>query len=234
MSDHQATVPINEMFRAFQGEGVHLGRPAYFIRTHGCPVQCPWCDSAGTWNPGHIPEGIKRMRADEILDEVTRHQNADFLVLTGGEPTIHAGIRSIVPELASFRPVHLETSGAFPIPDVFEWVTVSPKDGIDQTNLDLALGKADEIKLIIEKPEDIERWLNRIARHVDASTIWLHPEWSHREDPHVLNAISRAVQSEGRLDLRAGWQIHKLYGVDQLDPGSRPNVPLGGDESRGY
>src|SRR5690606_10755697 len=50
--------PVHEQFHTWQGEGVHMGRSAYFIRTFGCPVKCPWCDSAGTWHPDHIPAKV--------------------------------------------------------------------------------------------------------------------------------------------------------------------------------
>ena len=44
-------LPIHEQFYTFQGEGTHSGQSAYFIRTFGCPIHCPWCDSSGTWHP---------------------------------------------------------------------------------------------------------------------------------------------------------------------------------------
>ena len=34
-------LPIYEQFFTWQGEGIHQGRSAYFIRTFGCPVHCP-------------------------------------------------------------------------------------------------------------------------------------------------------------------------------------------------
>ena len=42
--------------------------------------------------------------------------------------------------------------------------------------------------------------------------VWLHPEWSRRGDPAVLSAISEWVVSHG-FPFRAGWQLHKLFGV---------------------
>ena len=81
-------LPIHEQFYTFQGEGVHAGRAAYFIRTFGCPVHCHWCDSAGTWHPDYIPEKIERWSSQDLAAEVAKTK-AEFVVVTGGEPAIH-------------------------------------------------------------------------------------------------------------------------------------------------
>ncbi|MDI1320368.1 MAG: 7-carboxy-7-deazaguanine synthase QueE, partial [bacterium] len=93
--------------------------------------------------------------------------------------------------------------------------------------------RADEIKLIVEDPTSIEKWLEQLAPSFTGQVIWLHPEWSKREDPAVLDAISTAVKKCGH-PLRAGYQMHRLYHVDRLDAGARPNIPLGGDVRMGY
>lgn len=36
--------PVMEHFYTIQGEGVHAGKPAYFVRLAGCDVGCVWCD----------------------------------------------------------------------------------------------------------------------------------------------------------------------------------------------
>ena len=51
--------PVNETFLSWQGEGVHLGRKAFFIRLQGCPVKCAWCDSASTWHPQFVPKQVR-------------------------------------------------------------------------------------------------------------------------------------------------------------------------------
>ncbi|MGK0176927.1 MAG: 7-carboxy-7-deazaguanine synthase, partial [Lentimonas sp.] len=119
-------LPIHERFYSFQGEGVHAGRAAYFIRTFGCPVHCPWCDSAGTWHPDYIPKKIARFEPEELAAEAAKTA-AEFTVITGGEPTIH-DLTNLTEELhAVGQKVHLETSGAFAIKGTFDWITLSPK-----------------------------------------------------------------------------------------------------------
>ena len=107
-------LPIHEQFYTFQGEGAHAGRAAYFIRTFGCPVHCPWCDSAGTWHTDYIPDKVERFAVDTLVAEVVKTK-AEFVVVTGGEPAIH-DLAPLVDALHKIgRAVHLETSGAFKI-----------------------------------------------------------------------------------------------------------------------
>jgi len=230
------TFLIHEMFHTFQGEGEHMGKPAFFVRTFGCPVKCPWCDSAGTWHPRHIPKDVQRLTSREIAD-LAHGAAVDIVVITGGEPAIH----NLFPLTHALHEhglsVHLETSGGFELQGGFDWVTVSPKRW--KCPLPSVVRMADEFKVIVEAPEDIEFYWNMLLTAdyspppEEEPPIWLHPEWGHREDPIVLNAISEAVKAN-RYPFRAGWQLHKLYRVDSLDNRTRPLVPLGGDEKKGY
>jgi 7-carboxy-7-deazaguanine synthase len=231
------TYPIHERFTAFQGEGVHLGRKAFFIRTFGCPVRCPWCDSAGTWHKGWIPKDVERVGVEGLVAGASE-ANPDFVVITGGEPTVHdLGPLCFGLGLAGHR-VHLETCGAFKIdlPGV-DWVTISPKWDKLPTKENI-LG-AQEFKLIVEEGTSILSWVEKLSEIIGGDFIdhcrkgkvpvWLHPEWSRRSDADVLGSISKRVVGEGS-PFRAGWQVHKLYKVDALDPRARPPAPLGGNE----
>lgn len=219
-------LPIHERFYTFQGEGVHAGRAAYFIRTFGCPVHCPWCDSAGTWHPEHIPKSINRLAPESLATEASE-TNAEFTVITGGEPTIH-DLTELTQLLHSAgQRVHLETSGAFPIKGSFDWITLSPKRW--KLPLESAIRQADEIKLIIDKLSAIEEYVSQMEKRTpyfkNSCAVWLHPEWSQRDNPEILNGITEWVKAYGS-PYRAGWQIHKNYAADQLDPRSVPPVEL--------
>lgn len=229
-------IPIHERFFSWQGEGVHMGRSAFFIRTYGCPVKCPWCDSAGTWHPGYQPTQLQKVEATTLVREAMLCAPS-FVVITGGEPTIY----DLYPLTRALRdaglPVHLETSGAFQIKGTFDWITLSPKRNAPPLPLSVAL--ANEYKFIVEAPEDIVHWTKTIFldrgysdTELRGRPVWLHPEWSHREDPVALKAITDAVKRNPMY--RAGWQLHKLYRADLLDPRSAPAVPLGGNPELGY
>lgn len=224
------TLPIYETFHSWQGEGLHLGRSACFIRLHGCPLHCPWCDSAGTWHPDYTPTTVRRLHVDELVAWV-REQSPELVVLTGGEPAIHDLCDLTAALQAAGFPVHLETSGAFPLKGSFDWITLSPKRVREP--LPQVLAVADEQKWIIEKPEDLDYWWNALRDQIGTSPVWLHPEWSRREDANVLVSITNWIKRH-KAPFRAGWQLHKLFRADELDPCSAQAVPLGGNPKRGY
>lgn len=205
-----AEFPVFEIFHSWQGEGVHVGRSAFFIRLFGCPIRCEWCDSAETWDV-RAAARVAHFSA-EFLAEKAASAHPDFVVLTGGEPAIH-NLSPLCEALhARGLRVHIETSGAFPIRGAVDWLTLSPK----ANRLPLAenLARASELKLIISEPRELEFWAEKISREsvpADAP-IWLHPEWSQRENPAVLGAISAWVCARG-FPFRAGWQLHKIFNV---------------------
>jgi organic radical activating enzyme len=189
------TIPVHECFYTWQGgEGVHMGRAAYFIRTFGCPIRCPWCDSAGTWHPDFVPKDIQRLLPDQLVEMATRHK-PDFVVVTGGEPTVH-DLGPLTDALhGAGLPVHLETSGAFEIRGGFDWVTVSPKWW--KQPLGKNIRRANELKIIVEDANSIDRWMDQIRTFVQTTHVWLHPEWSQRENQAVLQSISDYVKMHG-------------------------------------
>lgn len=222
-------LPVHERFYSFQGEGAYAGRAAYFIRTFGCPVHCPWCDSAGTWHPNYMPKAIDRFTTTELAAEAAKTK-AEFTVITGGEPTIH-DLTELTDSLHSVgQKVHLETSGAFPLKGNFDWITLSPK----RWKLPLTdnLDCADEFKLIIDQPGAIEEYVSLLADD-NERPIWLHPEWSHCKNSELLDYITEWVKAHG-APYRAGWQLHKNYAADLLDKRSAPVVPLGGIPEKGF
>lgn len=227
--------PVYERFYTWQGEGVHLGRAAYFIRLYGCPQACPWCDSAGTWHRDYRPDGVTLMDADELA-EVVRTESPDgaVVVVTGGEPILF-DLAPLTDTLhAQGRRVHIETSGIAPLRGALDWVTLSPKP-FGQPPLPDVVARADEVKIIVHDPGDIQAGLDTLTGLPEKAVIWLHPEWSkaRERDLTVLNAITQAVKENPRL--RAGYQMHKLYRADDLDAHSDKRlIPLGGNAALGY
>jgi 7-carboxy-7-deazaguanine synthase len=191
--------PVNERFVSWQGEGVHSGKRAHFIRLQGCDLRCSWCDSSDTWT-GARPT----FSADELAADIP---TGALVIVTGGEPCIHDLNPLCRALLGRFR--HLETAGHRPITGNWAWVTLSPKPG--KAPLPESVARADEFKVIVSEPDDIARGLEVIRGRQSSSPVWLHPEWSQRASTVVLSAIIDAVESVAGV--RAGYQLHKLYGV---------------------
>jgi len=227
--------PVYERFYTWQGEGVHLGAAAYFIRLYGCPQACPWCDSAGTWHQDFRPEGVTLMSAHELAAVVAQDSpGGAFVVITGGEPILF-DLAPLVDALHALgRKVHIETSGIAPLRGDLDWVTLSPKPFGTWPTPEV-VARADEVKIIVHDVADIQAGLDTLAGLKPEAVIWLHPEWSRarERDMTVLNAITDAVKANPRL--RAGYQMHKLYRADELDAHSDKRlVPLGGNRELGY
>lgn len=231
------TYPIHEIFHSFQGEGLHTGRSAAFIRLFGCPVHCPWCDSAGTWHKDHVPKHIVKLAPDSIYARVMETP-PDIVVITGGEPTIH-NLSPLVEYLTDHLPrpteIHLETSGAFEFgPRLFDWITVSPKKW--KMPLVSSLQAANEIKIILDSYVDLSFYISQTRAHWNPEAIVrLHPEWGafNRDPENLKKVITQYVKEHGK-PFRAGFQLHKIYKADTLDMNSRLPVPLGGDPKQGY
>jgi len=106
---------INEIFYTLQGEGFNVGKPAIFVRTAGCNLRCNWCDTKyASW----FPEG-NDMTVNKIVQAINDANpdavphNHISVVITGGEPMIHAvQLADLVKRLRADRyQVTIETAG---------------------------------------------------------------------------------------------------------------------------
>lgn len=225
---------INERFMSWQGEGVHSGRAAYFVRLHGCDQQCHFCDSAGTWHRNWIPDHVERLTATGLAAALPVFKPFAFTVLTGGEPALYdlAPLVDAIRETTN-RPVHLETAGHKPITAFPNWITLSPKPFAAPPLADNVF-RANEFKLIIENEESLERGLESIVGRSSVAPIWLHPEWSKRNDQRIMDLITNTVVERGE-PFRAGFQTHKLFRADLTDPmADHRLIPLGGRLANGF
>lgn len=115
---------LNELYTAFQGEGPRLGIEAVFIRLHGCPVQCAWCDTAFTWDGSETGERLTPVEIGRRALELAAEKSIRHFVITGGEPAIYKDLGDLVATLlapaspASLKrhTVEIETSAALPPP----------------------------------------------------------------------------------------------------------------------
>jgi 7-carboxy-7-deazaguanine synthase len=121
------TLPISEIFRSIQGEGLSAGTPAHFVRLQGCTVGCAWCDTKYAWTA----DGGEVLTSDAVWARARALGPAPLLVVTGGEPLEFPGLPVLLADaLTRWERVEVETSGiAPPIPDAtgrLAW-NVSPK-----------------------------------------------------------------------------------------------------------
>lgn len=169
-----ALLPLVEDFYSIQGEGYHTGKAAYFIRLGGCDVGCRWCDAKESWNPKIHPP----VQVDVIVDRAVACA-AKSIVITGGEPLLYELSPLCMALHSKGLEIFLETSGSSPFSGEFDWVCLSPK--LRKHPLESAYSRADELKVVIERAEDLV-WAEECAAKVSQSCLlYLQPEWSHAE-----------------------------------------------------
>jgi len=151
----ELSLPVVETFHSLQGEGLHAGRSAFFIRLAGCSVGCSWCDTRHSWQAEDHPRRSLQELEQELAGAAAA--GAAFAVLTGGEPLEHdlGPLYELLAAAAVPLPLHLETSGADPVvlSGRFAWITLSPKRHRPPTTELLAA--CDELKVVVHEPADL-------------------------------------------------------------------------------
>lgn len=167
-------LPVMEHFYTIQGEGAHTGKAAYFIRLGGCDVGCHWCDVKESWDPNLHP----LMNTDAIAEIAASH--CKTIVLTGGEPLMW-NLEALTRKLKYLGcTIHIETSGAYGMSGVLDWITLSPKKtGLPKMDI---YTKAHELKVIIFNNNDFNFAMEQAEKvNVDCK-LYLQSEWSKREE----------------------------------------------------
>jgi len=115
-------LPLMEEFYTIQGEGFHSGKAAYFIRIGGCDVGCHWCDVKESWDASLHP----LTNVDEVVNNALTYPSR-AVVVTGGEPSMY-NLEYITTQLKNKGiQTFIETSGAYPLTGIWDWVCLSPK-----------------------------------------------------------------------------------------------------------
>lgn len=195
---------INEIFYSLQGEGHHTGYPSVFVRFSGCNMKCSFCD---TDHHDGIP-----MTDDEIVRAVNLYK-ADWIVLTGGEPALWIDSDFVrLLKKATGKKVAIETNGSLPVPEEIDWVTVSPKCGMDGAGeYEIKAGRANEVK-VIDLGQPLERYFTLPC--VGADTImYLQPCYVADPDERVQNRLRTVgrVLSDPRWTLSV--QMHRFLDI---------------------
>jgi 7-carboxy-7-deazaguanine synthase len=210
-------LPVVETFHSLQGEGIHAGRSAFFIRLAGCGVGCSWCDTKHSWPEASHPQLAVIELARQGRAAVAA--GAAFVVITGGEPLHHnlndlcgalrAGIKS---PTGAPVPLHLETSGVDPLSGCFDWITLSPKSHRPPTTELLA--SCHELKVVVHGAADLAfaEAMAAAAKGLRAAgnqpALLLQPGWDSQSGQALATAhVLRHPQ--WRLSL----QSHKWLGL---------------------
>ena len=194
-------LPIMEAFYTIQGEGFHKGTASYFIRTGGCDVGCHWCDVKESWNENSHPI----ISVEEIVKKSAGF--SECVVVTGGEPLMW-NMDPLTKALKKLgKKTHIETSGAYPLTGVWDWVCLSPKKA--KLPIEDAYNHAQELKIIIYNNHDF-KFAEQEAKKVNKNAIlYLQPEWGKREEMMSLMVDFVKKNPKWKISL----QTHKYLNI---------------------
>jgi 7-carboxy-7-deazaguanine synthase len=73
-------------FDTIQGEGIHTGHPAAFLRLQHCTLNCVWCDTTEVWRAGNPYTVTELLDMMEFSGLVMKLNEGQHLIFTGGSP----------------------------------------------------------------------------------------------------------------------------------------------------
>ncbi len=196
---------INEIFYSLQGEGHHTGYPSVFIRFSGCNLQCPFCDTRHN-------EGVA-MTDTDIIRAVNLYK-ADWVVLTGGEPSLFIDEEFIrLLHQATGKKIAIETNGTHELPKGIDWITVSPKVGIEEMigNPDIKVATADEIK-VVDVGQNLEAYFDLPCKG-EKTLMYLQPCYvadNKMRESNTMRTVRRVLQ-DPRWTM--SLQTHRYLGI---------------------
>lgn len=207
---------VKEIFLTLQGEGVHAGRRAVFLRFTGCNLWtgreedraiavCQFCDTdfvgMNGANGGRYDADALAAKVAEIWGEGS---NSRYVVMTGGEPMLQVDDGIVDALHAEGFTIAIESNGTLPVHPGIDWVCISPKAGSD-----VVQHQGNELKLVWPQPGSdtaaMEAW--------NFDNFLIQPMDSGNADSNRANveAATRFVMDHPKW--RLSLQNHKILGL---------------------
>ena len=205
---------VKEMFLTLQGEGVHAGRRAVFVRFAGCNLWsgreqdratavCRFCDTdfVGTDGLGGGKFADAAALAGAAAAFWGEGAEGRFVVLTGGEPMLQIDDALVDALHAQGFEIAIESNGTIAVHPGIDWVCISPKAGSH-----VVQRSGDELKLVWPQtgidPAELATWNfgallvqpmdcgnaadNEAAREAAIALVMADPRWRLSLQTHKL------------------------------------------------
>ena len=184
-----------EIFYSVQGEGFRMGTQNIFVRFSHCNLSCSFCDTP--YNEINLVLSEK-----ELIEKISSFPCKN-IIFTGGEPTL-ALTRSLV-EILKKKDYFLaiETNGMLLVPEGIDWITVSPKTGMNT----IQQKTGNELKIVFGTQKNLDEWLN-----LDFEQFYLSPENDY-SNLNLDNNIEVIEYIKHHHQWRFTTQIHKVLGI---------------------
>lgn len=211
---------IVEKFVSINGEGLHSGELAVFIRFFGCNLRCDYCDSKYSYDK---EEQCEEMTAKELLEYV-QQQGVRNVTLTGGEPLLQTNIKELVLQLTiNGYHVEIETNGSLPIKELAELpYSYRPSFTLDyktecagnayqklmKPSNYAYLNKTDCVKFVVGSLRDliIMKWVCEQHNLTSRTNVIVSPCFGRIEPQEIAEYLIRNRLNEIKMQL----QIHKF------------------------
>ncbi len=207
---------VKEIFLTLQGEGVHAGRRAVFLRFAGCNLWtgreqdratavCQFCDTDFVGMDG---KNGGRYEADGLAAKVAElwgdGKDHRYVVMTGGEPMLQVDDAVVDALHAHGFMLAIESNGTIITHPGIDWVCISPKAGSETVQR-----SGDELKLVWPQPGSdpaaMERW--DFANHL------IQPMDSGDESINRTNVKAATSFVNANPKWRLSLQNHKILGL---------------------
>nr|WP_315457279.1 7-carboxy-7-deazaguanine synthase [uncultured Sphingorhabdus sp.] len=207
---------VKEIFLTLQGEGVHAGRRAVFLRFSGCNLWtgreedrakavCQFCDTDFVGMDG---DNGGRYDADALAAKVAELWDGGidnrYVVITGGEPMLQVDDAIIDALHAHQFTIAMESNGTITAHPGIDWVCISPKAG----SL-VVQHRGDELKLVWPQPtsdvDAMEGW--------DFANFLIQPMDSGDANQNASNVDAATHFVMERPKWRLSLQNHKILGL---------------------
>lgn len=163
---------INSIYRAIEGEGIHVGTPQVFVRYQGCAIGCVNCDSKDTWSF----ETGRLQTLDEVMHEIYEQagqgkNQIKRVSITGGDPLHPKHVPSVVELCKRLKAegfyINIEAAGTrvvkqvFDLVDYISWDYKTPSTQV-KSNPELSLMMIDlyprkfQIKSVVDTKTDFD------------------------------------------------------------------------------
>lgn len=203
---------VSEIFSSIDGEGIRAGYPVTFIRLHGCPLSCSYCDST------YATEGddYTLMNMEEIINEVY-NKGLFRVTLTGGEPLNNEFAYDLVLELRNRGyEVNIETNGSFTIHRFshlnntiitmdYKCYSSGMTDKMDVDNF-MYLRHQDVLKFVVGDINDLNQMRDILNQYRIYCNVFVSPVFGKIDPKDIVKYLLDNNLENVRLQL----QMHKI------------------------
>ncbi len=227
------TLLINSIYRATEGEGIHIGIPQIFVRFQGCHVGCVNCDTKETWDF----DPAFTTTIDDVMEKVeTLSQNIIKRVsITGGDPLHPSHIPSLLVLISELKSrgywINIEAAGTRIVKEVFDQVDFvsydfkTPSTTV-RTSKDLLLkfvqdyGHKAQVKAVVADKKDFEATYDAfhfVKGAMNPQVPWCLTPCYEPGEQFPMNRFQQVVQLNESFGMpfRVIGQQHKwVYGAE--------------------